>query len=73
MGVGAERRARAKGRRDENFPVASWLTPRRLRPHVVAFYGFARAASEGGRCTSRRRIVSWAAMKGADRAFQERA
>ena len=28
----------------ENFPVGSWLLPARLRPHVMAFYGFARAA-----------------------------
>lgn len=26
----------------ENFPVASWLMPRRLRPAIVAIYGFAR-------------------------------
>jgi squalene synthase HpnC len=30
----------------ENFPVASWLVPRRLRPAVVAIYRFARAADD---------------------------
>src|SRR5438034_2666105 len=28
--------------RTENFPVASVLSPRRLRPHLLAVYGFAR-------------------------------
>lgn len=36
----------AKGPRDENFPVASPLIARDLRPHVRAFYGFARAADD---------------------------
>jgi hydroxysqualene synthase len=31
---------------DENFPVGSWLLPARLRPHVVAFYAFVRAADD---------------------------
>ena len=31
-----------KGRRDENFPVGSVLIRRALRPHVHAFYDFAR-------------------------------
>ena len=31
---------------DENFPVASWLLPSRLRPHVAAFYRFARGADD---------------------------
>jgi len=35
-----------KGARDENFPVASWLIARYLRPHVMAFYRFARAADD---------------------------
>ncbi len=30
----------------ENFPVASWLCPRRLRPAVAAIYGFARTADD---------------------------
>jgi squalene synthase HpnC len=42
----------------ENFPVASWLLPRTLRPHVAAIYSFARTADdfadEPGRDTSER-------------------
>ena len=37
------------GHRDEtseNFPVASFLLPRRIRNHVLAFYRFARAADD---------------------------
>lgn len=30
----------------ENFPVASWLLPRHLRPHVAAVYAFARTADD---------------------------
>ena len=30
----------------ENFPVASWLTPARLRPAIVAIYWFARVADD---------------------------
>jgi phytoene synthase len=30
----------------ENFPVASHLLPRRMRPHVAAVYAFARAADD---------------------------
>ncbi len=33
---------------DENFPVGSFLLPRRLRPHVAVFYAFARAADDIG-------------------------
>ncbi len=35
-----------KGAGDENFPVGSWLLPARLRPHVMAFYDFVRAADD---------------------------
>jgi hydroxysqualene synthase len=35
-----------KGRSDENFPVGSWLIRRELRPHVHAFYRFAREADD---------------------------
>jgi farnesyl-diphosphate farnesyltransferase len=35
-----------KGRGGENFPVGSLLIPRRLRPHVHAFYAFARNADD---------------------------
>lgn len=31
---------------DENFPVASWLIPAPLRPHVAAVYAFARTADD---------------------------
>ncbi len=30
----------------ENFPVASLLLPRRMRPHIAAIYAFARAADD---------------------------
>ncbi|MCG8508544.1 MAG: squalene synthase HpnC [Rhodospirillales bacterium] len=30
----------------ENFPVGSWLLPARLRPHIAAFYAFARSADD---------------------------
>jgi hydroxysqualene synthase len=35
-----------KGREDENFPVGSWLIRAALRPHVHAFYRFAREADD---------------------------
>jgi squalene synthase HpnC len=35
-----------KGAKDENFPVGSFLLPRRLRPHVATFYAFARAIDD---------------------------
>ncbi len=35
-----------KGAGDENFPVASFLISPRLRPHVMCFYDFARAADD---------------------------
>jgi len=35
-----------KGRRDENFPVGSWLIRKDLRAHVHAFYRFARSADD---------------------------
>jgi squalene synthase HpnC len=35
-----------KAARDENFPVGSILLPARLRPHVIVFYAFARAADD---------------------------
>ncbi|MSO92592.1 MAG: squalene synthase HpnC [Rhodospirillales bacterium] len=30
----------------ENFPVGSWLLPAKLRPHIAAFYAFARAIDD---------------------------
>lgn len=35
-----------KGAGDENFPVGSFLLPRRLRPHVARYYAFARAIDD---------------------------
>lgn len=35
-----------KGAADENFPVGSFLLPKRLRPHVAIFYAFARAIDD---------------------------
>ncbi len=35
-----------KGAVDENFPVGSWLLPKDLRPHVAAYYAFARAIDD---------------------------
>lgn len=37
---------RTKDSKSENFPVGSFLIPRRLRPHVAAFYDFARTADD---------------------------
>lgn len=38
--------ASGKGAGDENFPVGSWLIAKRLRPHVMAYYRFARNADD---------------------------
>ncbi|MCC7167492.1 MAG: squalene synthase HpnC [Rhodospirillales bacterium] len=35
-----------KTAKDENFPVGSFLLPARLRPHVAAYYRFARTADD---------------------------
>lgn len=35
-----------KGSGDENFPVGSFLLPKRLRPHVAKYYAFARASDD---------------------------
>jgi farnesyl-diphosphate farnesyltransferase len=35
-----------KDRADENFPVGSWLIAKKLRPHIHAFYAFARNADD---------------------------
>jgi len=44
--TGAVETPSGKGATDENFPVASWLIASRLRPHVMAFYAFARAIDD---------------------------
>lgn len=50
----------------ENFPVASWLCPSRLRPAVVAIYRFARAAddiADEGQADSQSRLADLAAYR----------
>jgi squalene synthase HpnC len=44
--TGADALQSGKGRRDENFPVASVLIRPRHRPVILAFYRFARAADD---------------------------
>ena len=44
--TGAADFASGKGHRDENFPVASRLVCAELRPTILAFYRFARAADD---------------------------
>jgi hydroxysqualene synthase len=50
----------------ENFPVASWLTPARLRPAIVAIYWFARTAddiADEGDATAAKRLADLAAFR----------
>lgn len=50
----------------ENFPVASWLTPARLRPAIVAIYWFARTAddiADEGDTTAAQRLSDLAAFR----------
>ncbi|AGX87103.1 squalene synthase HpnC [Candidatus Symbiobacter mobilis] len=52
----------------ENFPVASWLCPRSLRPAIRAIYHFARTAddlADEGACASRERLANLAAYRAA--------
>ena len=42
----ATRISSGKTARDENFPVGSRLIEARLRPHVMTYYRFARAADD---------------------------
>ena len=44
--IGTVETPSGKGRGGENFPVGSWLIRRNLRPHVHAFYRFARNADD---------------------------
>ena len=44
--IGTVETPSGKGRDSENFPVGSWLIRRDLRPHVHAFYRFARNADD---------------------------
>ena len=43
---GAVEKPSGKGAKDENFPVGSFLLPKRLRPHVATYYHFARAIDD---------------------------
>ena len=50
----------------ENFPVASWLCPRRLRPPIVAIYHFARTAddlADEGDASDERRLADLHAFR----------
>jgi squalene synthase HpnC len=50
----------------ENFPVASWLMPARLRPAVVAIYRFARHAddlADEGNASAAERLHALAALR----------
>lgn len=50
----------------ENFPVASWLCPPRMRPAIVAIYRFARTAddiADEGDAPSAARLADLAAMR----------
>jgi squalene synthase HpnC len=50
----------------ENFPVASWLCPRELRPPIVAIYRFARCAddiADEGEASSAQRLADLAAFR----------
>ncbi len=50
----------------ENFPVASWLTPARLRPAIMAIYWFARVAddlADEGDATAQERLSDLAAFR----------
>ena len=44
--AGAAETPSGKGAADENFPVGSFLLPKRLRPEVATFYAFARAIDD---------------------------
>ena len=48
MGAVSVEHASGKGSGDENFPVGSLLIAKRLRPHVMAYYRFARNADDVG-------------------------
>lgn len=50
----------------ENFPVASWLCPPRLRPAIVAIYNFARTAddiADEGNASAQERLDDLAAYR----------
>ena len=50
----------------ENFPVASWLCPPRLRPAIAAIYRFARSAddiADEGQAPAQQRLADLAALR----------
>lgn len=58
-------RSRAYSQHYENFPVASWLLPRRLRNPIAAIYCFARTAddlADEGDCSPQQRLQKLDAM-----------
>jgi squalene synthase HpnC len=57
----------------ENFPVASWVLPRRTRSHLLAVYGFARLVDELGDSAPGDRLAAldWL-ERDLDRAFEGR-
>jgi squalene synthase HpnC len=58
----------------ENFPVASWVLPRRMREHLLAVYGFARLVDELGDSAPGDRLAAldWLEAE-LDRAYEGRA
>lgn len=57
-----------KGTETENFPVGSFLLPRRLRPHVAKFYRFARAIDDIADNPDLAAVDKLARLEGFDRA-----
>ena len=58
--------SRHAARHYENFPVASWLCPARLRPPISAIYAFARTAddiADEGDALGRERLEDLAALR----------
>ena len=56
----------ADNRHYENFPVASWLCPARLRAPIAAIYGFARTAddiADEGDAPAQQRLADLATMR----------
>jgi phytoene synthase len=54
---------------EENFPVGSWLLPKPLRPHVAAFYRFARTADDIADSPELSRAEKIAGLAALDRAL----
>jgi squalene synthase HpnC len=57
----------------ENFPVASWVLPRRTRSHLLAVYGFARLVDELGDSAAGDRLAALDRLeRDLDRAYEGR-